>query len=281
MTIPESVRERFARWRLQDLLLKYPGLRLVPATRGWVKLAGALAFAAEVPGKERIDDEYLVEVSVPESFPERVPSVQETGERIPSSFHKLHDGALCLGSPTRLRLILLESPSLLHFVERCVVPYFYGYSYFEKHGALPFGELKHGAAGIRQDFASIFGIDQDDIVDGFVRLTSMGKRHANKQPCPCGSRRRLGRCHHRQVNCLRVRLGRRWFRIWHAMLSRTTPLVDIGAETRRPLQPPLTPTRQDEAQVGRRRVRMSTSETDPLRDKSVRQCLTIAGSVPG
>ena len=218
-TTSESVRERLAHWRLQDVLLKYPDLRFAPATRGWVKLAGNLAFSAAVSDKERIDDEYLVEVSVPDNFPTRVPSVQETGGRIPSSFHKLDNGALCLGSPARLRLILLESPSLLHFVERCVVPYLYGYSYFEKHGALPFGELKHGAAGIRQDFANIFGIDQEDVVDGLVRLASMGKRHANKQPCPCGSRRRLGRCHHRRVNSLRGRLGRQWFRSWYATLS--------------------------------------------------------------
>ena len=203
MTNAESVRERFVRWRLEDLLLKYPGLRLVPATRGWVKLAGVLAFAAEIPGRERIDDEYEVEFAVPETFPEGVPSVRETGQRIPSSFHKLRDGALCLGSPTRLRFILFESPSLLQFVERCVVPYLYGYSYFEMRGTLPFGELKHGAAGIRQDFASIFGIDQEVLVDGFVRLASMRKRHANRRPCPCGSRRRLGRCHHRRVNTLR------------------------------------------------------------------------------
>jgi hypothetical protein len=187
-----------------------------------VKVAGALAFCAEGSDKKRIEDEYLVEVSVPESFPERVPIVQETGGRIPSFFHKLDNGALCLGSPTRLRLILRESPSLLHFVERCVVPYLYGYSYFEKHGTLPFGELRHGAAGIRQDFASLLGIDDEDIVDGLVRLAAMRKRHANKQPCPCGSRRRLGRCHHRAVNRLRGGLGRQWFRSWHAMLSHNT-----------------------------------------------------------
>lgn len=157
---------------------------------------------------------------------------------------KLHNGALCLGSPTRLRLILLESPSLLHFVERCVVPYLYGYSYFEKHGALPFGELKHGAAGIRQDFANIFGINQEDIVDRYIRLASMGKRHANKQPCPCGSHRRLGRCHHRRVNSLRSRLGRQWFRGWYATLSQN-PVVDIDTDTRWRLPPSETPTHQD------------------------------------
>ena len=36
--------------------------------------------------------------------------------------------------------------------------------YFERHGTLPFGQLNHGKAGIRQDFASLFGIDRMDMV---------------------------------------------------------------------------------------------------------------------
>ena len=214
----ESLRQQFTRWRLEALLLKYPGLRLTPASSGYVTLAGALAFDAESSGKERIDDEYQLEISVPKGFPVCIPSVRETEGRIPSSFHKLDDGALCLGSPTRLRLMLIESPSIICFVERCVIPYLYGYSYFEKHGTLHFGQLDHGEPGIRQDFASLFGIDRSDIVPQFVRLTSMKKRIANKQICPCGSQRRLGRCHHRRVSALRDRLGRHWFRMAHHAL---------------------------------------------------------------
>jgi hypothetical protein len=110
-----------------------------------------------------------------------------------------------------LRLILSESPSIVRFVERSVIPYLYGYSYFEKHRVMPFGELEHGNEGIRQDLASLFGRNCEDTVDEFVRLAAMRRRHANKKPCPCGSHRRLGRCHHRRVNALRDRLGRHWF----------------------------------------------------------------------
>ena len=216
--VPESLRQRFVRWRIDELLAKYSGLRLMPGPPGWVKLAGGLAFGAEGPSKERIDDEYQIELSIAHGFPERIPSVRETGSRIPRSFHKLDDGTLCLGSPTRLRLILVESPSILRFVERCVIPYLYGHSYFEMHRILPFGELKHGEQGIRQDLASLFGTGREDTIREFVRLTAMRKRHANKQSCPCGSQRRLGRCHHRRVNTLRHRLGRRWFRgVRHAL----------------------------------------------------------------
>jgi hypothetical protein len=131
---------------------------------------------------------------------------------------KLDDGCLCLGSQTRLLLMLSELPSIVSFVERCVIPYIYGYSYFEKHRVMLFGELAHGHAGLRQDLASLYGIRREGALPGFVRLTSMKKRLANKQMCPCGSNRRLGRCHNRRVNKLRDRLGRYWFASLYATL---------------------------------------------------------------
>ena len=166
---------------------------------------------AEAPGKERIADSYQIELSIPDGFPAWIPSVRETTGRIAPSFHKLDNGALCLGAPTRLKLILAGWPSILQFVERCLIPYLYGHSYFEIHEIMPFGELIHGEEGIREDFAALFGTDRRDAIREFVRLTAMRKRQANKQSCPCGSLRRLGRCHHRRVNTLRDSLGRRWF----------------------------------------------------------------------
>ena len=228
MTVSESFRARFERWRIEDLLIKYSGLRLTTHVRGGLIIAGALSFVMEVPGKHRVTDEYRIELSIPDSFPEAIPSVRETSGRIPSTFHQLDNGTLCLGSPTRLRLALTETSSIVAFIERCVIPYLYGHSYFEKYGVMPFGELKHGEAGLRQDLANLFGTSREENVHEFVRLATIKKRLANKQACPCGSQRRLGRCHHLQVNALRKRLGRHWFHIVRATLvSRRTRAVNI------------------------------------------------------
>lgn len=208
----ERFYERLSRWRTEDLLEKYPGLRLVPSSTH-VQVAGDLAFSARGPATEQIADQYAVALVVPLDYPETIPSVWETGGRIPNSFHKMSDGSLCLGSPTRLRLSIVNSPTLRSFVERCLVPYLYGYSYFERHSILPFGELDHGEVGIRQDLASLYGTCETNFVPQFLRLTSFRKRKANKAPCPCGSSLRLGKCHNRQVNRLRDNLGRRWFRM--------------------------------------------------------------------
>ena len=207
----EAMRQCFLRWRMKELLSKYPGLRLRPMVSGYVILAGAFAFSAEGPTKEGIDDLYEIEIAIPKQFPDQLPRVREMNGRIPPSFHKLVDGSLCLGSETRLRLTVMQSPFILSFVEHCVIPYLYGYSFFERHGKLPFGELSHGGDGIREDLAELFGIRTDMVAD-FVRTAALKKGIANKRPCPCGSALRVGRCHHKRINHLRKCLGRQWFR---------------------------------------------------------------------
>lgn len=207
----ELRRHRLDRWRLDEVLLKYPGLRLAPTRNSEVQVAGMLAFDAQPQRTMRLADEYEVKLSFPSGSRE-IPRVRETGGRIPHSFHHLEDGCLCLASETNLRLILAGSPTGLGFVEKCVIPYLYGYSYFERYGQMPFGELEHGTPGIIQDLAFLYGTPREDVLLDFIRLTAMRKRFANKQPCPCGSKRRLGRCHNRQVNALRSGLGRQWFR---------------------------------------------------------------------
>ena len=203
-------------WGVEKLLRAYPGLRLQPTAGDNTSIAGNLEFSAQARGQKLIFDRYEISISVPPDYPRDIPSVRETAMRIPRNFHRSDTGHLCLGSPTRLRLILAETPSLLSFVERCLIPYLYGYSIVESGGTLPFGELSHGAHGLRDDLASMIGVinipdDNNQVLLGFVRLLAMKKRKANKRPCPCGTGIPLGRCHNRNLNVLRDKLGRAWF----------------------------------------------------------------------
>jgi hypothetical protein len=215
--------QRLQRWGVDDLLASYGGLTLTPVPVGPVKVTGQLVFEASARNRETIKDEYGVEIAVPDDFPRSLPAVRETGGRIAKSFHTNPDGTLCLGSPTRLRLALSGKPSLERFVTKCVVPYLYGHAYFEKHGVMPFSELRHGESGVLQDLATLYSASSAAAVVGFVRLTGLRKRIANKASCPCGSGRRLGRCHSRRVNYYRRRLGRGWFTGLLRELQRQSP----------------------------------------------------------
>jgi hypothetical protein len=192
--------------------VRQPGLRIVPAASDLV-VAGSLAFTAQIPGKVQISDCYHIEFRIPETFPRTIPGVFETGGRIPLSYHNLQDGSLCLGSETRLRLMLSEGLSLVSFTDRCLIPYLYRFLYLKIYGKAPSEDLEHGVSGIKEDLRQLFRVKRESEVLQFVRLLGMRKRHANKEVCPCGSGDRVGRCHHRLLNRLRKRLGRYWFRI--------------------------------------------------------------------
>lgn len=207
----DSWRERRKRWQVGEVLERHPGLRLAPLTGGHLVLAGELAFHLQGPSGPPIEDAFQIEITVQQKFPLVLPSVRELPpRRIPPGFHQFEGGNFCLASPTRLRLAFRCVPTLPTLVEDFVVPYLFGYAYHSQLGEMPFGELDHGCAGLRQDFAALLDAPEG-AVKGFLRLAAMKKRVANKLPCPCGSGRRLGNCHNRRVNRLRKKLGRNWF----------------------------------------------------------------------
>jgi hypothetical protein len=206
-----SARHRLQQWDLDGLLMKYAGLRIAPSPTGALSLSGPLAFRAIGPMGEVIEDEYTVEITVSSRFPSVPPTVLETDGRIPTDYHKLAGNALCLGAPTALRMRLTITPSLVTFVDEFVVPYLAGYTHFAATGLMLFGELAHGDQGIRDFLAELFHSKSTAESEGFVWLASLVKRRANKYRCPCGSGRRLGKCHNRIVNAHRCHMGRKWF----------------------------------------------------------------------
>ena len=241
--MPESVAARYRRWGVDELLDKFSGLRIIPSRDEALKIGGELRFRVTGPAGEKIEDGYSIEMRFPSRFPAGssgdAPSARETGGRIPNDYHKLTDGSLCLAAPTELRLGIGPETKLGNFVERFLIPYLCGFSCFEAGKALPYGELEHGQEGLRQYFASLFGVSDRDAAVEFVRLASLKKRVANKVRCPCGGGQRLGRCHHILVNELRKKLGRGWFVAEFVALNRgnSCSSQDGAAPVLRPSRP--------------------------------------------
>lgn len=192
----------------------HPGLRLAPSPDDSIRIVGRLRFNRTFPGKEAIDDNYELKISVPSGFPNAVPLVWESGGRIPQEWHRNPGMSLCLGTPTAIRLRTLEVGTMDKFVEVLVVPYLYQHSYYENYGEMPFGELDHGIKGVLRDFQDRFAVGDENAARGMVFLASLRRRVANKWPCPCGVGMRLGRCWHRwKVNAFRKAAGRGWSRV--------------------------------------------------------------------
>ncbi len=191
---------------ISEVLTRFESLRLMPSIDGGVVLEGVIDFTASADGCRTITDSYEISLRIPEAYPSELPVVHETGDRIPTDFHKLEGNALCLGSPFRLWLLTKQDPSLLNFIERVLVPYLYGYSLREAGEALPFGELRHGTPGLVDDLGEMLGTSDSTVAAAYLQVVRQKKRIANKRPCPCGSEVRLGRCHNRKVNALREAL---------------------------------------------------------------------------
>lgn len=191
---------RFSEVAVDELLDACPQLRRAPARDpGTSVVVGTLSFALTPPGKPRIEDSYALRIEVPIDAANEIPRVSETAGRIPATIDEHNpDGVFCLGSPLALRLQLGRAPSLIHFVDKCVVPFLYAASW-RRLGNIgwPFGELAHYDAGLQDDYSRLLGLPDSRNVALALDLLGRRPRVANKRPCVCGCARRLGGCPYR------------------------------------------------------------------------------------
>jgi hypothetical protein len=213
-------RNPFVNWDVLSLLDKYPGLSARPQQDKSLIFEGNLFFKAYYKDLEQITDTYVIHIHIPRYFPRELPKVRDANSRIPRDFHTNPDGTLCLGSPIQLFLNLRNNPTLVGFVDTCLIPFLYSYSYKEKFGKMPFGDLAHGRFGIVQDYMRLLRVDSEEACMKMIYLLGVKKRIANKSPCPCQSGRRLGKCHNHLLNSLRDVQSRPWFRNEYSKLTR-------------------------------------------------------------
>lgn len=200
-------------WGLAEFRERFPGFRLTHLPNCALQFEGELAFRATKEGFDEIEDTYALRGIVPPKFPEEDAQIFETAGRIADEYHKMtNDQSLCLGSPIRIRKVMSERPTLTGLVKLLVIPYLYNHSYYKQTGELPVGELAHGVAGLIQDYEQLFSLKGADQCIAALELLGMKHKEANKRKCPCGSGRRLGRCHCKQLTPLRRIASRKTFK---------------------------------------------------------------------
>ncbi|MBE2204839.1 MAG: hypothetical protein IAE94_10925 [Chthoniobacterales bacterium] len=182
---------------LDEFLNDQPFISIQPSNGNPLLLEGDFQFCAEHEGHPRINDTYNLQISIPRDFPRRTPTVTEIGGRIPrvDDFHVNGNGTLCLGSRIRLMARLQAEPTIQGFSKNCIVPYLYAMSLKLTHGQdFIFGELRHGVHGELDDYKELLGLKRNDRVVPALLCLLKKKRLANKMPCPCGCKKRLGKC---------------------------------------------------------------------------------------
>lgn len=181
----------------EELQARYPELTLGQNLFGdWV-VRGPIQGSATYENTDIDIVDVHVEVVVPASYPEICPVTRET-TGITKEFHTNDDGALCLGSPMAVKQTFSTDPTLLGYVERLVIPFFYAYFYKIRFGELPFGELSHGGEGLLEYYLDLFGVTESSGVLGLLRIL-VDDNYRGHLPCPCKSIAIVRNCHGEQL----------------------------------------------------------------------------------
>jgi hypothetical protein len=142
-------------------------------------------------------DQYQIEIRLPDAYPNALPSVWETDDRIPrlADRHVMpNTGELCLGVPEEIWILLNGNFSIETFLDGPVRNYFIGNTLVEKGEPWPFGERKHGDPGIIQFYEDQIGTNT---LAGIIHIIGLvlTKKIRGHWPCPCKSGEIIRRCH--------------------------------------------------------------------------------------
>lgn len=148
-------------------------------------------------------DRFIIEVELPDRFPDDYPIVRETAQRIPRTMkrHTYKDGEACLGTPIDFWASLPADYTLADFLDGPVYQFFLGQALVEQGCPWPNGERGHGRAGLLEALAQLFGTSNQIAIWGY--LTLLSRRNIDgHNPCPCGNKKPIRQCHRDQIHHL-------------------------------------------------------------------------------
>ena len=155
---------------------------------------------------------FSVELRIPDDYPDGIPRLVVRPEEIPweDDRHVVGNGIACLCVSSEYRLHWARGSDLTDFMKCFVVPYFVRQAYYQVHGQWPSGqERTHGATGIIESFSETLtelGSTSVATIERFLILLASRGHPKGNDPCPCGSGKKIRKCHRRLVWKLRNRI---------------------------------------------------------------------------
>ncbi len=181
--------------QIAELQQVHSGLAEVSVDGSDTVLKGSLRFEASADGFDPITECFEIKIVISGLYPEELPRVTEIGGKMDVNYSHVYEcGTLCLAVPIEERRVFLEQPSLLGFVDKLVIPYFFGYCHWKMHDVYPFGESEHGPQGIVRHYMDVLGLtDELSVLSIIAFLYEHG--YQGHHPCPCRSGKRVRKCH--------------------------------------------------------------------------------------
>jgi ubiquitin-protein ligase len=189
----DNFQEELIKEQFSTLQNKYKKLAMSRNTTGnWI-IIGILEFSCSHKDK-KITGSFSIRITLPSDYPKSPPIVNETGGQIPLDFHVNPDNTLCLGVPIDVHDRFTRNPQLISFVEELVIPYLFAFRHWEDFGSMPFGEYAHGGAGLLKYYQELFVVAGYTIPLALLKIIA-DDNYRGHLPCPCGSARKLRKCH--------------------------------------------------------------------------------------
>ena len=193
MTVEIASRER------ERLAAAFPTPSAQPAT-----VTGTLWFDSGIG--------FSIDLRIPDDYPEGFPRLICRPEEVPwiEDRHVVGSGVACLCVSSEYGLHWPRGSDLTDFLKCYVVPYFVRQAYYQVHGQWPSGqERSHGAAGIVESFSETLtelGSPSVATIERFLTMLAAPGHPRGCDPCPCGSAKKIRKCHRRLVWTLRNRV---------------------------------------------------------------------------
>jgi hypothetical protein len=189
------------RSELDEVLRRYPCLLVTPTDHGF-----ALQGTFPIIHEQKEVDAFSVRIDFQRKGNVFAAVLAEIGNRIPRTEAR-HifgpHGYACLGLPEDLYLQLGGAPlSLNAFLDGPVRSFLLSQAAMELEGRWPFGDRGHGAAGLSEFYEELLGTRDLHVVERYLVLLACSRQH-RQWLCPCGSGKKLRRCHPARFASLR------------------------------------------------------------------------------
>ena len=151
------------------------------------------------PKDDKPLEDFLIKIIFPNNYPDELPKVYETGNRIKvknANTHFYNNYSACLFYPTERYLHFPENDSFdfKKFLEGPVKSFFFSQLYYIYHNKWPFGQRSHDIKGLLEFYAEKLSIPNNQKSISIVLDYLLKPKIKGHWPCPCGNDK-LRDCH--------------------------------------------------------------------------------------
>jgi hypothetical protein len=172
---------------------RYPKLKDTIESEAFVLLSGQLDVIDE---NNTLWETYDVSIAIPKSYPDGLPALFETGNKIPKEVdrHINSDGSCCLAPRAKAYKILADEVNLLAWLDKLAIPFLANQFLWDKTHKFAGKEFSHYSQGIVEYYKELWGqLTVKEIVDRLKII--VGREIGRNEKCYCGSGKKFKYCH--------------------------------------------------------------------------------------